>query len=1392
MVVCMSPTSSPARSSAGSAASSSSDSPGNSPPQQLTPRSKIKALVAAFDSDSDQEQANHVEKPVRQLEDRANNTDRRSIDHSDSSSVESESSIREPARAKGTLAARLQRKRPIDEVSHRSPTIPRAPQDEDAEKTGNAYERVRRWVLPKSSPGNQQTSLNQGGGDSVDDDEDRGPVVPRRRRRADHLIGESDTTKSHIATPTRSRKSSSPGLFLTTPEGDSMDKSPSKAAVVNDDSGSDSDLPTNPQTNERFAALVARKRAERKAKEAAEEEKRAAREAQYMQQARSRQSVGDSEDDSDELAARKLTQQTRPTRKASKKALEEMSRETQRMNRNMQLAHQARTNKKITKASLLARFNFRTTDAPAEQQAQVSSTVVSSAPVSETEAVQHQATSPPSSPPAPSQDPSKPHKQDSAAVALDMDTPAAVFSDDEDAEEALPSLDDVLNEPRPTSSSKGKSKAVELPAPKKAPVSNKNPTIKITFPPKIKTTRSKTHKQEGGYSSESDDLEILAPAPQKNKASSRLTVFDRFPAGKQRSLHALRTMAHLPEKRSSSMTASEMHLSLQQRARKQAAAERAEKIQGLKDRGIIVQTAEERQRDQAEVQDLLERARQEADGIKKKEKEAAKRAAKRNGEEFNDSSDDEDEDYEEYQGNEADDESEIELSGSEDEEAAAVGQQGSGDEPDEDAVAEDDEEVDEVSMDDEEDEVNTGDHSNQLIENEAMEDSSAEDTSSSTGEIDIDTDQPHRKKPRIKRLVIEDDDEEEEEEEEEPNPIQDRALETPSKPLIPKIALGTSPGLMGMTQAFAATLAESQTQEDVEMDTTEEQDSMSFLGPVPEPNILPVYDTTESMMVPDSQTGSNNANTGVDTNAINLDFNTQSQMEYEPYYPTEDLTQDTEMPEPTQDMGFHLSSPAGNRFVSVPPSTVDTVLLPGQSPVKKKKGRLQRGRRESTGLSDADEETPVSPRQSADFDISANAFDVMKQKRSAAVKTAQAFDKTKSKAKELVEEQALESEDEYAGLGGASDESSAEEDEDLQKMMEEGEVEVDERKLAAFYAEKERAADELAISKLHRDINNGGLRRNKGVGGADFDLSDSDDDAEARHRAKRREHAKMRKLLFSDEKLSKIVDNPKKMAFLRAIEDREDEDLGTAWDILATPEETVDHPQSKPASNDTTTSGSKRKRPLQESLPDAANRPPPSERRTKPLRKPATLAEIRESVSFLIETPESMSFQSHADSSSDLEAPAETELMPPPPRRARAPVIDRLSLKRAATADQSTGSTRLAFAAPNTLDATESSFRVPALLRRASTSNLLTQSDNNHGITTLAATEQTAGGADGKEGFVRKGGRKGSSILAQARQMERRAVLDGVEKRRQAERERIAKCRRERGFLGGNGGGWEA
>lgn len=1039
MIASMSSRSTPARSGPESVAPSPPSTQENTLPDQLTPRSKIKALLAAVDDESDQESGSVPQRPRLNAMKHADNTERRHAHSSGSSSTESENSLDEPIRARGKLAARLQRHRTQGDVSDGGSS--KASEDREEEETGNAYERVKRKLVSKVAPTASDQVRPSTENQSAEDEDDE-PILPRRLRRADSE-DKPTTPEAPEVTPVRSGRSS-PGLFLT--PGVSEGRSPIKP-TANDES--DSDLPADPRTNERFLALVARKREEREAREAAEAEKRAAREAEYMQQTkkalsrRSATPLGDSEDDSDEVAGRKLTQQARPTRKASKKALEEMNRETQRMNRNMQLAHQARTKKRITKESLFARFNFRTANTPNElgQPAQNSSTCVSSAPVSETEGLQHQET-PPTSPVVP-QDQSKQLTTETAVVGSAIHFPIQTPNE----EDELPTIDDVLREPRPVLVKRqGIPTASTADEMVQAP---KEPRLKIKKPP-VKIRFSKAPTTSNNQPDSESDLEIL---PARKIRASKLDAFHRVSTenpSETRSLQTLRALAHLnsPEKRSSksksSITLSDMQQSLQQRARQQAAAEREEKIQDLKDRGIIVQTAEERQKDQAVVEDLVEKARQEAANIKTKEKDAAKRAAKRNGEEFNDSSDDDDD----YQANEAD-ESEIDLSGSEEENVIA---EGSDDELGEEADVEDDDEEGGVNLDDD------GKRSNDLVEDEAMEDTEDEEGSGpgekADDEVDSEPDEklrPRHRKSRVNRTI---EDEDEEPTNSEPTQNLSPVLETPQKPVIPAIGLGTSPGLLGMTQAFAATLAESQTQADGGFEMDPEQDSMDFLGPVPEPNI-PLFDTNDTeSMIPDSQ-----ADEAKDTNVngINLDY-TQSQIDCNPSRDSRDsldspiATQDYEIPEPTQDMGFHLSSPAGNRFVSIPPSTVDTLLLSEDTPVRRKKGRLQRGRRESVDFSDANEDVPTSPQQSAEFDISANAFDVMKKKRKAAIATS-VFDKKKSNAKEMVEEQAQESEDEYAGIGGASDdESGGEEDEDLKKMIEEGDVEVDERKLAAFYA----------------------------------------------------------------------------------------------------------------------------------------------------------------------------------------------------------------------------------------------------------------------------------------------------------------------------------------------------
>lgn len=331
---------------------------------------------------------------------------------------------------------------------------------------------------------------------------------------------------------------------------------------------------------------------------------------------------------------------------------------------------------------------------------------------------------------------------------------------------------------------------------------------------------------------------------------------------------------------------------------------------------------------------------------------------------------------------------------------------------------------------------------------------------------------------------------------------------------------------------------------------------------------------------------------------------------------------------------------------------------------------------------------------------------------------------------------------------------------------------------------KERARDEKAVEKLYKDINSGFLRRKRG---AEFDLSDSDDDVEARRRMKRREFAKMRKALLEDGNISKIAENPKKLAFLRAIEDREqNEDL----DFLDQPEESSQiipdsqDAETQPQAATSEPADTRRNRPLQDSKLNAANRPPMPHRRVQKSKKPSTLAEIRESVSFLIEEPDAMPPPPHLDSSDEGEdgnGHAETESKRDPfaSRRRTNPVIDRISLKRAESANTATHTTRLAFHDP-TSGTAPSGFRVPSLLRRATT-----QVTDKHGDTT-ASTERTAGGAEKGE-FVRRGGTKRSSINYHAREMARSKVLREGERKRNEGRMRAAGSRE--GILGSLGAG---
>ena len=294
----------------------------------------------------------------------------------------------------------------------------------------------------------------------------------------------------------------------------------------------------------------------------------------------------------------------------------------------------------------------------------------------------------------------------------------------------------------------------------------------------------------------------------------------------------------------------------------------------------------------------------------------------------------------------------------------------------------------------------------------------------------------------------------------------------------------------------------------------------------------------------------------------------------------------------------------------------------------------------------------------------------------------------------------------------------------------------------------------------------------------------------------------MRKALFEDEAVGKIAEDPKKLAFIRAIEDREDEEDDDIDILDATPgsldpgstqevpdSQTENHPApaeiTKPTTSNVASHSLKRKRPLEESHPTALNRPPPSARRTVATRKPATLAEIRASVSFLTEDPHSIPQSFIEDASSDLSASEDNApddstrpgtTFTNPRRTNPTSFVDRLSLKRQESSSLSTttlSNSRLAFADPNA-QATAPGSKVPSLLRRATTGLSSISAADEHGISTRrgSGTERMAGGGEGVG--VRKGskGSKKSSVQYFAREMERRERVREEEVRREREEAR--------------------
>jgi mediator of replication checkpoint protein 1 len=324
----------------------------------------------------------------------------------------------------------------------------------------------------------------------------------------------------------------------------------------------------------------------------------------------------------------------------------------------------------------------------------------------------------------------------------------------------------------------------------------------------------------------------------------------------------------------------------------------------------------------------------------------------------------------------------------------------------------------------------------------------------------------------------------------------------------------------------------------------------------------------------------------------------------------------------------------------------------------------------------------------------------------------------------------------------------------------------------------------------------GGLRRH--AGGYDgFDMSDSEDEAEMRQRKKRAAFQKQTNALLKDQKVKELANDDKKKAFFNTLADFADEG---EYDFLTLPEKETqtDDSQSQEQTqgnevdevDDVTIPDSQAEsqsmpapiNPLKRKSPDSQsqkeNRPPPHMRRTAAsdalMHKSITKDDVKHSILELIEDPRVIVPDTQFSD-------AEDDQPPTPDTTTRKPIIDRLTLSRQSTFEESAGAdTSLAFHAPSRVGATPG-FRVPSLIRQATSSLSI-------------SSERSTGTSMPKESGIRRGGTGRSNIHAQAREAERRVLLEKKEgKRQEALRKKVEVGRKKgmRSVLGDLGGGFE-
>lgn len=355
------------------------------------------------------------------------------------------------------------------------------------------------------------------------------------------------------------------------------------------------------------------------------------------------------------------------------------------------------------------------------------------------------------------------------------------------------------------------------------------------------------------------------------------------------------------------------------------------------------------------------------------------------------------------------------------------------------------------------------------------------------------------------------------------------------------------------------------------------------------------------------------------------DFGTQNEGSVSQLF-TETQQANDESPETRLDMLKKMDN-AGDEFdddVDIVMSSQDDVRV--EADVLREQYERQHENLEhvSTPLSQFPDPTPDErPYHVRMSQLDSESEDEQQAPRPKAVPKKRKYDRKSSAAREIVDDEAMESEDEWAGLGGASDDDDDDnEGYNLAELVDDiSKVRGNEAELRKLLAEAERRQDSDMVNRILEDVTNGGWRkRRKGVDGTILDdFSDEEDMEEYYRSALRMREERRKQRLLEDEKLSNLASNPKTKAFIDSIAETSDKAVRPVVEE-AHDSEAEDGAEAEADRKDTA--------PVVENTQSKGDSGSESQKKAKSTRK-WTADLIRKSLSFLDEPTESDIAQQH-------------------------------------------------------------------------------------------------------------------------------------------------------------------